>query len=147
MCPGGLQAARTSSAVNSPPLPIAVNCTPELAAPAPASCHIMCASWPTSTSSPGRVKSFSAIWFAIVPLGTNSAASLPSSPAIRCCSRLTVGSSPYWSSPTGASAMARRISGDGRVTVSERRSTASAGPLIRVSGAAENRRLIHIRGA
>ena len=38
-------------------------------------------------------------------------------------SRLTVGSSPYTSSPTSASAIARRISGVGVVTVSERRST------------------------
>ena len=38
-------------------------------------------------------------------------------------SRLTVGSSPYASSPTSASAIARRISGVGVVTVSDRRST------------------------
>ena len=43
--------------------------------------------------------------------------------AQRSSSRFTVGSSPYQSSPTSASAMARRISGVGRVTVSERRST------------------------
>ena len=42
------------------------------------------------------------------------------------CRRLTVGSSPYWSSPTSASAMARRMAGVGRVTVSERRSTSTA---------------------
>jgi hypothetical protein len=40
----------------------------------------------------------------------------------RSWSRLIVGSSPYWSSPTGAAAIAARISGVGRVTVSERRS-------------------------
>ena len=33
-----------------------------------------------------------------------------------------VGSSPYWSSPTGAAAIAARIASVGRVTVSERRS-------------------------
>ncbi len=87
----------------------------------------MWASSPTSTSSPGRVSNLSAIWFAIVPLGTNSAASLPSSAAMRSCSRLTEGSSPYWSSPTGASAIARRMPGEGRVTVSERRSIGSLG--------------------
>jgi len=79
------------------------------------------------TSSPGRVRSLIAIWFAIVPLGTNSPASFPSSAAIRSCNKLTDGSSPYWSSPTGASAIARRIAGEGRVTVSERRSIAVAG--------------------
>src|SRR5437868_4722722 len=55
----------------------------------------------------------------------NSAASLPSICAIRSCSRLTDGSSPYWSSPTGASAMALRMPGEGSVTVSERRSMRS----------------------
>jgi hypothetical protein len=50
----------------------------------------------------GRVSTRSATWFAIVPLGSQSAASWPSSAATRSCSALTVGSSPYWSSPTGA---------------------------------------------
>src|SRR5205814_3965935 len=45
--------------------------------------HIIWASLPRITSSPGRVSNFSAIWLAIVPLGTNSPASLPSSSAIR----------------------------------------------------------------
>jgi len=58
----------------------------------------------------------------MVPLGNQSAACLPSSAATRSCSAFTVGSSPYWSSPTGAAAIAARISADGRVTVSERRS-------------------------
>jgi hypothetical protein len=49
-------------------------------------------------------------------------ASLPSIAATVSWSRLIVGSSPYWSSPTGAAAIAARISGVGRVTVSERRS-------------------------
>ena len=43
-------------------------------------------------------------------------------PAARWC----VGSSPYWSSPTGAAAIAARIAGVGRVTVSERRSIGHA---------------------
>ena len=42
-------------------------------------------------------------------------------------SRLTVGSSPKTSSPTSASAMARRMAGVGRVTVSERRSITASG--------------------
>ena len=58
---------------------------------------------------------------------TNRPASLPSSSAARSSSALTVGSSPKTSSPTSASAMARRISGVGRVTVSERRSITSMG--------------------
>ena len=38
------------------------------------------------------------------------------------CSRFTVGSSPYQSSPTSAAAIAARMASDGLVTVSERRS-------------------------
>src|SRR5438067_1893297 len=59
----------------------------------------------------------------MVPDGTYRAASMPTRSANASCSALTVGSSPYTSSPTSASAIARRISGVGRVTVSERRST------------------------
>src|SRR5437879_4395680 len=58
----------------------------------------------------------------MVPLGTSRAASLPISSAARACSRLTVGSSPNTSSPSSAADMARRISSEGWVTVSERRS-------------------------
>ena len=71
----------------------------------------MCAPRPTITSSPGRQWSSSAIWFAIVPLGTNSAASLPSSAAARASSAAAVGSSPQTSSPTSAPAIAARIGG------------------------------------
>src|SRR4029453_4187019 len=67
-----------------------------------------------------------AIWLAIVPVGTYSAASLPVISAARSWSRWTVGSSPNQSSPTSASAIARRIEADGLVTVSERRSTPKA---------------------
>src|SRR5438270_10992582 len=73
-------------------------------------------------SSPGPASEPSAIWFAMVPLGAQSAASLPSRSATRSCRRLTVGSSPYTSSPTSAVAMAARIGSVGRVTVSLRRS-------------------------
>src|SRR5213595_344074 len=61
------------------------------------------------------------------PVGTNNAASFPKISAARFSSRFTVGSSPYASSPTSASAIARRISGVGVVTVSERRSTTPDG--------------------
>ena len=44
----------------------------------------------------------------------------------RSCSALTVGSSPNWSSPTSAAAIAARMGAVGRVTVSERRSITSA---------------------
>src|SRR3954462_246678 len=64
----------------------------------------------------------SPIWFAIVPVGTKSAASLPVISAARSWRRFTVGSSPYQSSPTSAEAIARRIESEGFVTVSERRS-------------------------
>src|SRR6266702_3140845 len=60
------------------------------------------------------------IRFPMHPVGTNSAASFPKISAARRSKRLTVGSSPYTSSPTSASAMARRISAVGRVTVSLR---------------------------
>ena len=47
-----------------------------------------------SSSSPGPAWTPTAIWLAIVPDGTNSAASLPSSSAVRRSRALTVGSSP-----------------------------------------------------
>src|SRR5439155_13015199 len=58
----------------------------------------------------------------MVPEGTNSAASFPSTCAAISCRRLTQGSSPKTSSPTSASAMARRMPAEGLVTVSLRRS-------------------------
>src|SRR5262245_30950148 len=67
----------------------------------------------------------SASWLPIVPDGTNSARSLPSRSATRVSSALTVGSSPYTSSPTSALAIASRMPRDGRVTVSDRRSRTS----------------------
>ena len=54
--------------------------------------------------------------------GTNSPLSLPSRFAARASSSLIVGSSPYTSSPNSAACIAARISGEGRVTVSLRRS-------------------------
>ena len=59
--------------------------------------------------------------FAMVPLGTNRAASLPIMRATLSCRRLSVGSSPHPSSPTSAVAIACRIAGVGCVTVSLRR--------------------------
>src|SRR5687768_6620767 len=58
-----------------------------------------------------------------VPDGNSRAASKPNVAAARSCRRLTVGSSPNTSSPSSASIIARRIAAEGRVTVSERRST------------------------
>ena len=118
----GLVAARNSSAVKTPPCPISWICTPALAAAPPASCQAACDSRLATTSSPGRVSVRSATWLAIVPVGSHSAASLPSNSAMRACRRLVLGSSPYWSSPTSAAAMAARMAPVGRVTVSERRS-------------------------
>ena len=54
-----------------------------------------------------------------VPVGRNSAASRPRISATRSCSRFVVGSWPRCSSPTSASAIARRIPSVGRVCVSE----------------------------
>ena len=58
----------------------------------------------------------------MVPLAVSSPASCPSMAAASSCSSLMEGSSPKTSSPTSASAMARRISSVGLVTVSLRRS-------------------------
>jgi hypothetical protein len=124
----------TSSAVNTPRAPISVNWTPALAAEPPISCQTAWLSRLTSTSSPGRVSVRSATWFAIVPDGRKIAASLPSIAATRSCSALTVGSSPYWSSPTGAAAIAARMAAVGRVTVSERRSMAIGAIILKASG-------------
>ena len=46
------------------------NCTPESAPPAPDSKTMQWAPCETRTSSPGRVCTDSAIWFAMVPEGT-----------------------------------------------------------------------------
>src|SRR5579884_4315679 len=81
------------------------------------------------TSWPERARARTPSRLPMVPLGTNSAASFPISAAARSWSRFTVGSSPKTSSPSSASAMARRISGVGMVTVSERRSMVTTGPL------------------
>ncbi len=130
----GLTAARSSSALKRPPCPISWICTPALAAAPPSSCQAACDSRQATTSSPGRVSVRSATWLASVPVGSHSAASLPSSSAQRACSRLVLGSSPYWSSPTGAAAMAARMAAVGWVTVSERRSMRSVMAGLRISG-------------
>ena len=60
-----------------------------------------------------------AIALHIVPLGRKTAASWPSRSATRSHSALTVGSANDCSSPTSASAIARRMAAVGRVWVSE----------------------------
>src|SRR5579871_1164974 len=79
---------------------------------------------------PGRVQHITEIRLPMEPDGTKRAASRSKISAARACRRLTVGSSPYTSSPTSASAMARRMAGVGLVTVSLRRSTMEFGSLI-----------------
>ena len=74
-------------------------------------------------SSPAPHATRIASWFAMVPLGTNTAASLPKRAAIIASKRATVGSSPRTSSPSGAERIASHIAAQGWVTVSERRST------------------------
>src|SRR5690606_25866566 len=71
-----------------------------------------------SRTSPGSVFSLVATRLHIVPLGRNSAASLPSRAAQRSSRRLTVGSLPRRSSPTSAAAIAARMAALGRVSVS-----------------------------
>src|SRR5262245_55917181 len=90
---------------------------------APPSWVTTCWRRPATTSVPAGASTRNATWLAIVPDGTNRAASLPVSSAKRRCRRSTVGSSPKPSSPTSASAMAAGMAGLGRVTVSLRRST------------------------
>src|SRR6476620_10376291 len=63
----------------------------------------------------------------MVPLGKNSAASLPSNAATRSSSRRIVGSPSRSSSPTSAAAVAARVAGGGLVTVSLRRSIVMRG--------------------
>lgn len=63
-----------------------------------------------------------AIRLAMVPDGVNSPASFPNAAAACSSSARTVRSSPNTSSPTTASAMACRMAGVGRVTVSLRKS-------------------------
>src|SRR5918996_4997593 len=82
----------------------------------------MCVRSSATRRLPGRLSTRSAIWFAIVAVGRNSAASWPRSSAARAWSSLTVGSSRSCSSPTSAAAIAARSSALGRLAVSERRS-------------------------
>ena len=95
---------------------------PPMAPCAPSSARAMCAEDSQSTSWPGATSEPTASTFAIDPVGVNSAASCPNSPATRSSRARTVGSSPYTSSPTSARAIAARIASVGRVRVSERRS-------------------------
>ena len=108
------------------------HCTEAFIAAAPFSNATTCWERPATTAVPGTPSTRSAIWLPIVPDGTKTAASLPTRSAKVCSRRLTVGSSPEPSSPTSASAIARRIAADGLVTVSERRSTI---PLLSVTPA------------
>src|SRR3990170_1202054 len=83
----------------------------------------------------GRVQAATATRFPIVPDGTNRAASFAKREAESSSSAQTVGSSPRRESPTLARAIALRIPGVGRVTVSERRSTGSG--MTRLRGEAD----------
>ncbi len=68
--------------------------TPPIAACAPSSARAMCADDSQSTSWPGATSEPTASTLAIEPVGVNSAASWPNSPATRSSSATTVGSSP-----------------------------------------------------
>src|SRR5437763_13677911 len=78
------------------------------------------------TSCPGWVWLSRAQRLPMVPLGTNSAASLATISAARRCRRWIVGSSSQTSSPTSAVAIAARIDSVGSVNVSLRNSTVRA---------------------
>ncbi len=68
--------------------------SPPIAACAPSSARAMCAEDSQSTSCPGCTSDPTASTLAIEPVGVNSAASCPNSPATRSSSARTVGSSP-----------------------------------------------------
>src|SRR5213082_2800527 len=87
----------------------------------------MCESRSSTTSWPACVWATSETRLPMVPEATKTAPSLPRREAAIASSRWTVGSSPHTSSPTSARAIASRIAGVGRVSVSERRSTTSCG--------------------
>jgi len=105
-----------------------LNGIPPSAAAPPDSYQKMWHSSPMMISSPRPQWASSAARLPIVPLATKTAASLPSIRAASCSSRVTVGSSPYWSSPTSAFAIAWRIASVGLVTVSLRRSITLPSP-------------------
>ena len=137
----GLTADSMSSAVSTP----RGACTVVMVTPAseaqPPTSHIT--RWARSsaiTSSRGRQWVMRAQALPWVPLVTNSAAGLSNSSATYSSSLLTVGSSPDTSSPTSASAMARRMESVGSVMVSLRSSMGFRviGP--RVCGAGGRRR-------
>src|SRR5438132_6997311 len=90
----------------------------------------MCESRSRTTSWPARVWLTTETRLPIVPDATKRPAALPSRSAAIASRRLTVGSSSQTSSPTSARAIASRISGVGRVRVSERRSTMSCTGLL-----------------
>ena len=88
-------ASSTSAAVKTPLRPgRGFRVTPLSAAGAPDSLRTMWALSSIRTRSPGSVWARTPIWLDIVPVGTKTAASLPSSSAVRASSALTVGSSP-----------------------------------------------------
>src|SRR6266705_1886161 len=85
----------------------------------------MCESRSRTTFCPVRVWPTTETRLPIVPDATKRPAALPSRSASIASRRLTVGSSSQTSPPTSSRAIASRISGVGRVRVSERRSTMS----------------------
>ena len=112
-------AAASSAGVKMPrAVRIGSTRTPEASAAPPDSARMTCAIPSAISASPGRVCTLTATRLHMVPVGSQSAASLPSSSATRACSRVTVGSSPFCSSPTSAAAMAARMPAVGRVSVS-----------------------------
>src|SRR5688572_7955262 len=89
---------------------------------------------PTIASSPRWQWLMSAARLDCVPDGKSSADSKPKISAARACRRLTLGSSPKTSSPSSAAIIAWRIPADGRVTVSDRKSTVMAEAFGKLAG-------------
>ena len=112
----------SGSIVPSGPAGIGRVVAPTTTAWPPASSKTVCDSASAMISPPRGTWAIRLTRLPIVPLATKRPASLPVSSAARSSRAMTVGSSPKTSSPSSASAIARRISGEGCVTVSERRS-------------------------
>src|ERR1700733_891555 len=118
----GRIASSSVSTVNMPRSPVRpLISAPAIAAGAPPSLDMMCEDSCARISSPGRQCVAIATWLHIVPDGRNTAASLPSSAALRSHSAHTVGSEPNCSSPTSASIIASFMARVGLVCVSEER--------------------------
>ena len=133
VCDGALRVgvqipASKASTENWPPSPSSpITWAPAMAEVPPDSLVRICEDLCARIASPGWQCTAIEIWLHIVPLGRNTAASLPIIAAIRSHSALMVGSSPPCSSPVSAAIIASFMARVGRVWVSEYRLTRVGG--------------------